>query len=227
MLRRYGFGDLTCGRFNLRRSVIIGIAFLLGLLTSGCFWELSQPLPPISAQPSAMSPSALPPLVAQQPSPTLDVPYVPTPEAVVNAMLKVANVGKDDILYDLGSGDGRIVIAAARQFGTRGVGIDIDPERVREANANAKAAGVADKVKFFQQDIFKSDFSKATVVTLYLLPAVNQRLRPELFRQLKPGTRIVSHAFDMGDWKPDKTLRVEGRDIFYWVIPAQKPENLR
>ncbi|MBF2064829.1 MAG: class I SAM-dependent methyltransferase [Calothrix sp. C42_A2020_038] len=158
---------------------------------------------------------------------TPDVVYVPTPQEVVDEMLKVAKVGKDDVLYDLGSGDGRIPITAAQRFGTRGIGIDIDPERIKEARENAKKAGVADKVQFLQQDLFKSDFSDATVVTLYLLPELNVKLRPQLFKQLKPGTRIVSHAFDMGDWKPEKTLNVNGRTVYYWTIPEQVPENLR
>jgi 2-polyprenyl-3-methyl-5-hydroxy-6-metoxy-1,4-benzoquinol methylase len=157
----------------------------------------------------------------------LDVPYVPTSTEVVEAMLKVAKVGKNDVLYDLGSGDGRIPITAAKQFGTHGVGIDIDPDRIKEANENAKTAGVTDKVKFLQQDLFKSDFSKATVVTLYLLPEINLRLRPQLFKQLKPGTRVVSHAFDMGDWKPEKTLNVNGSTVYYWVIPQTAPSNLK
>lgn len=156
-----------------------------------------------------------------------DVPYVPTPEAVVDAMLDVAKVGKNDILYDLGSGDGRIVITAAQKFGTRGTGIDIDPERIQEANANAQKAGVTDRVKFVQQDLFKTDFSDATVVTLYLLPDINLKLRPTLLSKLKPGTRIVSHAFDMGDWKPEKTLQVDGRTVYYWVVPKEVPANLR
>jgi hypothetical protein len=156
-----------------------------------------------------------------------DVPYVPTPEAVVDAMLTVAKVNKDDIIYDLGSGDGRIVNTAAQKYGTRGIGIDINPERIQEANANAQKAGVTDRVKFVQQDLFKTDFSDATVVTLYLLPDINLKLRPILLRQLKPGTRIVSHAFDMGDWKPEKTLQVDGRTVYYWVVPEQVPANLR
>lgn len=158
---------------------------------------------------------------------TPDVVYVPTPPEVVNRMLELAKVGKNDILYDLGSGDGRIPIEAAKRFGTRGVGIDIDPERIREANANAKKEGVSDKVQFLQQDLFKSDFSKATVVTLYLLPELNVKLRPQLFQQLKPGTRIVSHAFDMGDWKPEKVENVNGRTVYFWTVPNQVPANLR
>jgi SAM-dependent methyltransferase len=156
-----------------------------------------------------------------------DVPYVPTPQAVVDAMLEVAQVGKDDVIYDLGSGDGRIVITAAQKFGARGVGIEINPELVQEATANAQAAGVSDRVQFVQQDLFQSDFSEATVVTLYLLPDINLRLRPQLFQQLKPGTRVVSHAFDMGEWEPEKTLEVDGRTIYFWVIPEEIPENLQ
>lgn len=148
-----------------------------------------------------------------------DVPYVPTPQIVVDKMLEVAAVTKDDVVYDLGSGDGRIVITATKKYGARGVGVDIDPERVKEANANAVQAGVADRVKFIEQDLFTTDLKEASVVTLYLLPEVNLRLRPKLWRELKPGTRVVSHAFDMGDWKPEQTLKVEGRTIYYWVIP--------
>ena len=151
---------------------------------------------------------------------TPDVIYVPTPPEVVEAMLKVANVTKDDVIYDLGSGDGRIVIAAAKEFGARGVGIDIDPQRIMEAQENARKAGVSDKVRFLQQDLFESDFSEATVVTLYLLPQLNLRLRPKLLRELKPGTRIVSHSFDMGDWTPKVLLEVNDRFVYFWTIPA-------
>jgi SAM-dependent methyltransferase len=153
----------------------------------------------------------------------LDVPYVPTPQTVVDAMLSLAAVKKDDVVYDLGCGDGRIVITAAKKYGARGVGIDIDPERIKEANANAKLAGVNDRVKFVEQDLFKTDFNEASVVTLYLLPDINLRLRPKLLSELKPGTRVVSHAFDMGDWKPDKTETVDGdRRVFFWIIPEKK-----
>jgi SAM-dependent methyltransferase len=151
-----------------------------------------------------------------------DVPFVPTPEDVVTGMLKTAGVKKDDVLYDLGCGDGRIVIAAAQKFGTRGVGIDINPVRIKEARENAEKAGVADRVKFIEQDLFDANIADATVVTLYLLPSVNLKLRPKLLRDLKPGTRVVSHSFDMGDWKPDKEMDVSGQRIYYWVIPAGK-----
>jgi SAM-dependent methyltransferase len=153
----------------------------------------------------------------------LDVPYVPTPQTVVDAMLSLAAVTKDDVVYDLGCGDGRIVITAAKKHGARGVGIDIDPDRIKEANANAKLAGVSDRVKFIEQDLFKTDFKEASVVTLYLLPDINLKLRPKLLSELKPGTRVVSHAFDMGDWKPDKTETVDGdRRVFFWTIPEKK-----
>ena len=180
--------------------------------------------------------------VAQQPTKPLekkpDVPYMPTHEKVVAEMLKVAKVGKDDILYDLGSGDGRIVITAAKEFGARGVGVDIDPNLIREARENADKAGVADKVKFLQQDLFETDIRDATVVTLYLWPEINLRLRPKLLSDLKPGTRVVSHNHDMGDWKPLKTVRVRvpheyvisktlnmrvphQHKIYYWVVPPR------
>jgi ubiquinone/menaquinone biosynthesis C-methylase UbiE len=151
-----------------------------------------------------------------------DVPFVPTPEKVVDRMLEVAKVGPNDVVYDLGSGDGRIVIAAAKKHGARGVGIDIDPERVKEARANARSAGVSDRVEFREADLFKTDLSEATVVTLYLLSSVNLQLRPKLLSELKPGTRIVSHAFDMGDWKPLKTEKVGSSTVYYWVVPERK-----
>jgi precorrin-6B methylase 2 len=152
-----------------------------------------------------------------------DVPYVPTPENVVEAMLKLGEVKKGDILYDLGSGDGRIVVTAAKQYGVKGTGIDINPERIQEANANAKQAGVTDKVRFLNQDLFEADIKDATVVTLYLLPAINLKLRPKLWKDLKPGTRIVSHSFDMGDWSPEKKIEVDGRYLYLWRVPAHAP----
>lgn len=151
-----------------------------------------------------------------------DIGYIPTEQEVVKAMLSLAKVTSSDILYDLGSGDGRVAIAAAQYWGARSVGIDIDPERIREATENALLAGVSDRVEFQQKDLFESDFSEATVVFLYLLPHLNLKLRPELFRQLKPGTRIVSLDFDMGDWKPMQTLQIktpEEYTLYYWVIP--------
>ena len=151
-----------------------------------------------------------------------DVIYVPTPHDVVERMLQMAKVGPGDVLYDLGSGDGRIPIAAARKFGIRAVGIDIDPQRIREANANAQKAGVAKLVSFRQEDLFKADFRNATVVTLYLLPELNEKLRPRLWAELKPGTRIVSHQFDMGDWQPQQKIDVNGRTIYFWTVPERR-----
>ena len=148
-----------------------------------------------------------------------DVIYVPTPQEVVDAMLNLAKVGKDDVVYDLGCGDGRIVVTAAQKFGARGVGIDIDPVRIAEANANVQSAGVGDRVKILQADLFQTDLSEATVVTLYLLPSLNLKLLPKLMKELKPGTRIVSHAFDMGTWKPEQQLDVNGRVVYFWTIP--------
>ena len=146
-----------------------------------------------------------------------DVIYVPTRQAVVDAMLKVANVKAGDVVYDLGCGDGRIVVSAAK-LGARGIGIDIDPERVAEATQNVQRNGVGERVKILNQDLFTTNFSDASVVMLYLLPTLNLRLRPTLWKTLKPGTRVVSHDFDMGDWKPEQTLSVDGAQIYYWTI---------
>ena len=150
-----------------------------------------------------------------------DVIFVPTPHEVVEAMLKVAKVGEGDVLYDLGSGDGRIPITAAQKYRiARAVGIDIDPQRVKEANENRRKAGVGDRVRFINADLFESDLREATVVTLYLLPELNLKLLPKLLKELKPGTRIVSHAFDMGTWKPEQTLNIGTRSVYFWTIPA-------
>ena len=151
-----------------------------------------------------------------------DVVFVPTPQAVVDRMLEVAKVGSGDVLYDLGSGDGRIPVTAAKRFGIRAVGIDIDPARIAEANENARKNGVAKLVTFRQEDLFKTKFGDATVVTLYLLPDLNVKLRPRLLAELKPGTSIVSHQFDMGSWKPDQKVELAGRTIYLWTIPERK-----
>jgi ubiquinone/menaquinone biosynthesis C-methylase UbiE len=148
-----------------------------------------------------------------------DVPYVPSPNNVVDAMLRLAEVKKTDKVIDLGCGDGRIVITAAQKYGARGAGVDIDPERIKEANENARRAGVEKLVVFQEANLFDADISDATVVTLYLLPDVNLKLRPKLLKVLKPGTRIVSHSFNMGDWKPEKELNVDGRTIYLWRVP--------
>ncbi len=150
-----------------------------------------------------------------------DVIFVTTPPRVVRQMLQLAGLRKDDVLYDLGSGDGRIVIAAARDFGARAVGIDLDQDLINKSTEHARKAGVAERTSFRREDIFKANMSEATVVTLFLLPGVNQMLIPRLFKELKPGTRVVSHRFDMGDWKPDVSLRGYGSDVYLWFIPAR------
>ena len=157
-----------------------------------------------------------------------DVPYVPTTEAAVQAMLKLADVKKTDIVYDLGCGDGRIVITAAKNLGARGVGIDINPVRIGEAKENAKKAGIEKLVRFEENDLFEADIHEATVVTLFLLPHINLKLRPKLLQDLKPGTRIVSNTFDMGDWKPEKEAIVPETDedsylshkLYFWIVPG-------
>jgi len=156
---------------------------------------------------------------------TPDVIYVPTPHDVVDDMLRLADVKKGDILYDLGSGDGRIPIAAAKKYGIRATGIDIDAERIAEANQNARGEGVTKLVEFRQEDLFKANFRDATIVTLYLLPELNLRLRPRLWAELKPGTRIVSHQFDMGDWQPEKKLESNGRTVYFWTVPDPKKQR--
>ena len=199
----------------------VGAIVFAGLLQQRLDVQAQEPAPNVQTQPAPVGETE-----QRQP----DVPYVPTPDEVVEQMLALAKVTKNDVLYDLGSGDGRIVITAAQKFGTRGTGIDINPERIKEANANARNAGVTNRVQFRQQDLFEADISKATVVTLYLLPDINVKLRPKLFKELKPGTRIISHDFDMGKWKPERVVQVQGPNrehtIYYWVVPKQVPANL-
>jgi SAM-dependent methyltransferase len=155
-----------------------------------------------------------------------DVPYVPTPSDVVEAMLKLGNAGPGDVHYDLGCGDGRIVVAAVGKFGVaRGTGYDIDPERIKEANENAGKAGVTAKTKFILGNLFDADFRDASIVTLYLLPDVNLRLRPKLLKDLKVGSRVVSHQFDMGDWKPDKEIHIDWRRVYLWTVTAEAKEK--
>lgn len=159
-----------------------------------------------------------------------DVPFVVTPDSVTIAMLQLANVKQEDYVIDLGSGDGRIVILAARKFGARGLGVEINPELVQKSRANAAAAGVASRALFREQDLFKTDLSPASVITMYLLPDVNMQLRPKLLA-LRPGTRVVSHDFDLGDWQPDKSIKVNAPDkpigmdktsrIYLWIVPAK------
>jgi len=188
----------------------------------------SASTPAASASTPATTTAETPPETAPR---RPDVVYVPTPNEVVARMLALANVKNNDVIYDLGSGDGRIVITAAQKLGAKGVGIDIDPERIKEAKENAQAAKVTNRVEFRQQDLFETDLSQASVVTLYLLPDLNLKLRPKLFKELKPGTRVVSHDFDMGNWKPERTEQIDvgGRQhtVYYWVIPDEVPTNLR
>ena len=150
-----------------------------------------------------------------------DVIFVPTPNEVVDKMLEMAKVTPKDIVYDLGCGDGRIVITAAQKYGVRAVGIDIDPKRISEATANARAAKVTDKVRFIEGDLFEADISEATVVTLYLLTRLNEKLKPKLLKELQPGTRVVSHAFDMGDWVPEQKAQVAASTVYLWRIPGR------
>ena len=151
-----------------------------------------------------------------------DVPYVPTPENVVAKMLDVASVGPKDIVYDLGCGDGRIVVTAAKERGARGVGIDIDPERIKQSQLNAINTGVSDRVRFELTSVFRAEISDATVVSLYLLPWMNAQLRPKFLAELKPGTRIVAHQFPIAAWSPDRTVRIPNQDrvVYLWIIPA-------
>ncbi len=190
----------------------------------------SQPdavlLPPAGGRLAAIFPDDVEDYIARDPDGRkLEIPYVPTPMAAVVAILEMARVGEDDIVFDLGCGDGRIPIAAADYYGARGVGVDLDPRRIEESLQNAAAAGVEDRVEFRVADVFDTDFSRATVVTLYLLQAVNLELRPLLLERLRPGTRVVSHMFDMGDWEPDHSLvvstgEIEEHPLYLWLIPA-------
>jgi len=161
--------------------------------------------------------------------PVLDVPFVPTPMEVVDAMLDLARVTRADTVYDLGCGDGRIVIRAAQRFGARGVGVDLDPRRIDEARAAARKAGprIEKLVRFEVGDVFEFDFSAATVVTMYLLPSVNLKLRPRILAELAPGTRVVSHDFDMGDWQPQERRKVGSSTVLKWTVPAAVPPELR
>lgn len=210
------------------RTVLLVCATALGLL-AGCTGETQTER---AASPDSAAEIESPSIVSADTTSSADtigadVPYVPTPQPVVDRMLEMAEVDENDVVYDLGSGDGRIVIRAAETYGSRGVGIEIDPERVQDARENAEEAGVSDLVEFRQGDLFEADISEATVVTLYLLPTVNLELRPLLFEQLRPGTPVVSHGFDMDAWEPDETDTVDANRIYRWTIPEEIPPHLR
>ena len=168
---------------------------------------------------AAVGLSAVPALA--QDSPRLDVIYVPTPQTVVNRMLELADVKSSDFVIDLGCGDGRMVVTAAQKYGASGFGVDINPVRINEANENAKKANVTDKVNFKVANLFEESMAKADVMTMYLLTEINLRLRPKILEELKPGARVVSHAFGMGDWKPDVEEVVDGKQVYLWHVPAK------
>ena len=196
-----------------------GLVALLAVVTA-CDRTPAPPVAPGDAGTAgATAPVAAVPTDIPEQTLRPDIFFLGTPQPVVDAMLELADVKPGDVLYDLGSGDGRIPIAAAKKFDVKAVGIDIDPQRIAEANANAEAAGVTDEVTFRNEDLFEADFSDATVITLYLLPRLNEKLMPTL-KQLKPGTRIVSHSFLMGDWMPEKSQDVNGRMIYFWTVPG-------
>jgi SAM-dependent methyltransferase len=190
-----------------RFPLYFGSVFLVAIALAAL-----APVPPAFAPPAAW---------AQDLESKKIVPFVPTPQEVVDKMIELAGVKKGDVVYDLGSGDGRIVITAAKK-GARSVGFDVDGDLVKESRENIRKAGVQDLAEIRHQDILTVDLSGASVVTMYLLPDVNLKLRPHILSQMKPGSRVVSHAFDMGDWKPDKTERVDGRTIYLWTVPAKK-----
>jgi SAM-dependent methyltransferase len=212
----------------MMRHPAVASVLVLSLLLVGCSADMQS-------QASAAEPPAEPQQEVQFSSVEelesaavkRDVPYVPTRQETVDEMLRMAKVTKNDLVYDLGSGDGRIVITAAREYGARGVGIDIDPQRIREANENARNANVTGKVKFIEGDLFQADLREATAVTLYLLSSVNLRLRPKLLEELRPGTPVVSHDFSMGDWEPEEQKSVGSDDLFLWIIPAKVQGNWR
>lgn len=210
---------------SIRMESLHAFAATISLLALPFGTATAQQAAPVVAPPApaAQAPApATPAPESEKPARQPDVPYVPTPQEVVDAMLELAEVKKGDVVYDLGSGDGRIPITAAKRYGVTATGIDINPQRVKEANENAQREGVTDRVTFRTADLFTTDLSRANVVTLYLLPEVNLKLRPKLLKELKPGSRIVSHAFNMGDWEPEETRNIDGRTIYLWTVPPRK-----
>ncbi|WP_414619638.1 class I SAM-dependent methyltransferase [Calothrix sp. CCY 0018] len=209
---------------RIKTLVVIGLG-VTTFLTIGCSKQNVQ------AESNSTLQADTPSVITSE-TPRADVPYVPTATEVVEQMLTMAKVSSNDIVYDLGSGDGRIPITAVKKYNAKkATGVEINPALVQKSQNNAKEAGVSDRVNFLQQDLFKTDLSDATVVTLYLLPEVNLKLRPKLLQELKPGTRIVSHAFDMGEWKPERVEQVKGKNggtytIYQWTVPENVPKNL-
>lgn len=197
------------GDKGVKRAIMI---FLMALIGSAALWGDALCSPPEEGA---------------KEKPTLDVPYEPTSYAILEEMLNMAGVTSNDLVYDLGCGDGRIVIMAAKERGAKGVGVDLDPERIKESRENAEAAHVTHLVRFYVQNLFHTDIRKATVVMLYLYPEVNLRLRPKLLSELSPGTRLVSHSHTMGDWKADVTKRVEGHDLHFFLVPANATGSWR
>lgn len=196
----------------------------LFLLFLGCalFGGAVAPLPGCAQHSDAPTPSTSSDSIASE----KDVPYVTTPQRVVERMLEMADVSEEDVVYDLGSGDGRFVITAAQQFGARAVGVELDPELVRQARSQARLAGVSDRVTFRQGDLFDVELDEASVVTLYLEPELNLRLRSKLLLQLDPGDRVVSHDFGMGAWTPEQVEKMEGSILYLWTIPEVVPDSL-
>lgn len=194
---------------NRKRSTFLAALLALGLAIPATFAQDEEAAPAAEEE--------------QQEEVKKDVPYVPTPEEVVEKMLELAKPKKGEVLYDLGCGDGRIVVTAAKKYGVKGIGVDIDPERIKESNDNAKQAGVTDRVKFIKKDLFKMDFRDADIMAMYLLTTVNEQLKPKLLEQMRPGSRVVSHAFSMGDWEPDQEVTVEPdkQTVYFWIIPAK------
>jgi precorrin-6B methylase 2 len=195
-------------RMRIAAAVLLASTFVVWPLATACVAASPPPTPP--------------PAPVQAPARTPDVIFVPTPAEVVKGMLDLAKVTKNDLVIDLGCGDGGIVVAAARDFGARSVGVDIDPQRIKEATENVETNKVGDRAKIVQGDLFEYDIKDANVVTLYLLPRLNEKLKPRLWKELKVGSRVVSNSFDMGDWKPDQTIDVDGRTVYLWTI---KPEH--
>lgn len=206
------------------RTLLVSI-LVCGLLVGGLFPLPSRAQDPDTSEVSIPVPPSAPGVADSSDGP--DVPFVVTPDETVKGMLELANVSKEDVVYDLGSGDGRIPITAAQLYDAQGVGIEIRADLVRRARKNAKLSGLSNKVEFRNKDLFQANFSDATVVTLYLFPGINIELRPLLFEQLEPGTRVVSHSFDMDEWEPDSTVRVNQDILYLWRIPKKTPDFVK